>query len=877
MKRFLMIITALLPCLAYGQGIDYGQNEANVRFARGNDAAVVSSGDDYDCLNLKDHPSASGVPLGGIGVGNVEFSPAGSFVRIGLNNIHMPLKKSEGSFFAVWTGNAGRAVRLVRDDSEFCGMKGVKHTTFTGLFPTASLKVEEPLPGINVTVDAFSSLVPHDVKDSSIPMVFFDVTLEASEDTDASVAFAWEDFIGKGIREPESIAGMDGQLFHGNTNRLCNGEQWPMRPRQETCASVMSSDLYNGVRQSVCEPFRPARANFQNYVSDVAVLALAQDGVKNGELLSYDLKDGRKAWASFCKNGKFSGHNSGTAALSSRDADCGSAVSQSVRLKKGEKRTLRFVLAWYFPEMLIDKENDSPEYCWKGGSDYGRQFHKWASSVEDIVEYGLANRDRLHEGTLSWHRPVMESTMPDWYKFKLINSAYVIYTNMILNKKGDVTVNEGGMGGLAGTMDQRLCAHPFYQKFFTELDRSEMNIFGDAQQLDGSILHFIGHYYYGMGTVGGRVPTEGGWMVDNTEGWIIQVVKDYEQSGDIKYLKDNASRIWRGMAFLAGLKPEGLQIPIGPTTYDDYTHPPVYSYGASMYLCALNAASRAAGYLGDTARAEAYRAEAELVRKDYIRLLWNGRFFAYGCEKDGTGRRDDIMFTGQIGGQFMSRYCGWGDILPLGMVKSSLVSQYTTSLSGTPDYYANKVWSIPEGRGIDNRGSQCWPFYLESYTAYAGFQAGYVNEALDVIKHIQLVHLRRGLTWSFNLWNPGDITYMTAPVVWFSTDVLAGAGLNVHDRELRLAPAVTGRDKVVLPLFYPRFWGRLTVEPDSRRLVFEVTKTFGQEPVVISRIRSEKPGTPSSEAEVTVIPETELREGTVLDLSEYYDRIVSLH
>lgn len=28
-------------------------------------------------------------------------------------------------------------------------------------------------------------------------------------------------------------------------------------------------------------------------------------------------------------------------------------------------------------------------------------------------------------------------------------------------------------------------------------------------------------------------------------------------------------------------------------------------------------------------------------------MLWNGRFFAYGCEKDGSGRRDDLLFTGQ--------------------------------------------------------------------------------------------------------------------------------------------------------------------------------------------------------------------------------------
>src|SRR5262249_27520536 len=149
-----------------------------------------------------------------------------------------------------------------------------------------------------------------------------------------------------------------------------------------------------------------------------------------------------------------------------------------------------------------------PGSFWAGGSDYGRYFHRYFNNLSQIIIYGHANHNELLTKTIAWQQPVLESTLPDWYKFKLINSGYVIYTNMILNKKGDMTVNEGGMGGLAGTMDQRISSHPFYQKFFTELDRSEMKIFGDAQAFDGSINHFIGHYYVGMGTVGGRVPTE---------------------------------------------------------------------------------------------------------------------------------------------------------------------------------------------------------------------------------------------------------------------------------------------------------------------------------------------------------------------------------
>ena len=62
---------------------------------------------------------------------------------------------------------------------------------------------------------------------------------------------------------------------------------------------------------------------------------------------------------------------------------------------------------------------------------------------------------------------------------------------------------------------------------------------------------------------------------------------------------------------------------------------------------------------------------------------------------------------------------------------------------------------------IDPRnGNQAstWPFYLESYTAAAAIQAGYLADGLDLIRHIGLVNLRLGLAWAQNLWNPGFLT-----------------------------------------------------------------------------------------------------------------------
>ncbi|TBO44441.1 GH116 family glycosyl-hydrolase [Pedobacter kyonggii] len=867
----LLVLGTLITATLNAQEVDYGADQANKRNIPAPN--LLGGRTDYDYLSLKDHPSLSGVPLGGIGVGNVQFAPNGRFVRIGMNNIHVPIPRSSAAFFALWSNNSKgtSARRLVIDSAAQYGMKGVAHTTFTGLFPQATLSPGENDSGVKTSIHAWSSLIPHDVKNSSLPVSFFEVTLKASEKGEYAIAFAWEDFIGRGIKEPKSLEGLEGQILA--KGQLMNGEAWPEMKAVQTYSDAYEVAGYNGIRQFSGSEIIPLKATFQNYVSQVAILAQQGKG-RISSLGAFDIQNGAEQWASFVQTGLFDGARAGVLSTPGKNRSA-SAVSVKASLEKGETKTFRFMLVWYYPELKIDKKTAPPGSYWGGGSDYGRYFHNYFSSLSSLAEYSIKNREMLLEKTQEWQKPVMNATYPDWYKFKLINSGYVIYTNMILNKKGDVTVNEGGMGGLAGTMDQRISSHPFYQKFFTKLDRSEMEIFGDAQAFDGSINHFIGHYYGGLGTVGGRVPTENHWMLDNTEGWIIQIAKDYEQTADTAYLKRWSARIKDGMKFLKSKMPPGVEIPVGPTTYDDFSHPPIYSYGAGMYLASLKAAAVIARALEDNAWEQECTAQFERTQKDVLRMLWNGRFFAYGCEIDGTGRKDNILFTGQLAGQFISRYCGWGDIFPLQVTQASLVSQFKISLSKTPDYYANKVWDINLGHGIDLKGSQCWPFYLESYTGYPALQAGYTQDGMDIMKHIQLVHLRKGLTWSQNLWNPGNITYMTAPVTWFSTDVLLGAGLNLPKGELRLAPISLGDAVTVQPLFFPDFWANVRIDRKKKTVFLEILKTFGAKNLSLSKLVIEVAGESADARKVHSFPLFQIREGQQLNLTPFYTELLS--
>lgn len=850
---------------------NYGVDEANSKFTFHN--GILGGKTDYQYLSLKDHEDTSGVPLGGIGVGNVNFTPSGRFTRIGMNNIHTPIKRSESSFFSLWMqkGEGDKAVRLVRDSGKQYGMKGVQHTQYKGLFPTAELSFEGNNLKVTPVIRAYSGLVPHNIKDSSLPVVWFDVDLTSEEDMDAAIAFSWEDFIGL-FNDPRSLENFDnGQLLSNGRAEINNGENWPLREKAKTFVEPCRIENLKGLMQYAADSLQPRKLTFQNYVNKVVI---AVEGEENVSCLPA-FRSNPDAWEQFKANGEFGSSPEKAVLTEHSQPSSASVVAVKTSLKAGQKKTIRFMLAWFAPELHINEATAPIGSYWPCGADYNKYYHNYFTGMESMLRYAAANRKRIAQQTEEWQKPVLESTLPDWYKFKLINSGYVIYTNMVLTKGGDVMVNEGAMGGFGGTMDQRLSAHPFYQKFFTELDRSEMDIFADSMDPEGYILHFIGHYYVGMGSVGGCVPTEKGWMLDNASGWIIQLVKDYEQTGDLEYLQKHLTGVKRAMKFLYSRMPQGSSIPVGPTTYDDFVHPPLYSYYAGVWLTTLKAYEAIGMAVGDDEMVAQARKQFTQSQKEAIRKLWNGRFFAYGCEPDGSKRLDNVLFTGQLAGQFLSRYCGWGDIYPMEVVKASIVSQCKISLSQTPDYYANKVWDINLNRGIDNKGSQCWPFYLESYTALAGMQAGFYADAMDIMKHIQLVHLRKGWTWTQNLWNPSDITYMTAPVTWFSTDVLAGAGIHIPRKELRLAPITADNEVLRIPLFYPDFWGMLTVDSQKKSLTLKITKKYGKERIGFNKIVSEPAGLPTSERREIDIKEFVVEEGKTLDLSRYWDDIVN--
>ena len=864
---------APLRPLAAQEAVDYGAGQANTRFTASSRSSVVA---EPNYLALYDEPGPSGVPLGGIGVGAVDLAPDGHFTRFAINNwatdSGVARARQENpawdreAFLVMWERDATgtvRTLRLQRDTGSVYGMRAYAHSIYRGLFPTARISFDDgsPTPHSLVSVYAYSGLVPHDVKNSSLPGFWIDVTLANSDSNpvDAAIALSWPDLLGRGIYDVRP-----GQQGLGYGSAFDPDERLvPIAPSSTKVEAASFGDCV-GVRQSLTAEPVIRQATFQNYTDAVAVLAESPEGGSVTTLSSWKDAEGEQAWKSFRETGEFARQqSSSTEPLSAAGGPASaSAVAIRATIPGGGKKTFRFLVTWSVPEIHAASSF--------GTSDYGRYSQNFFPDFASLIRYEIRHRAEILKGTLDWQQPILTSTLPDWLKFELINSAYTMYTNTMLNKAGAFTVMEGGMGGLAGTMDQRIVAHPLYQKFFTQLDRTELQQFADNQDDDGGILHFDGSYFVGIADSHGHTPVPHEKMIDNTGGWLIQVASDYQQTGDLSFAKKNADHIRRGLAYMRAQIRDQSFIPVGGQTYDDFPHPPVSIYTGTVYLAALEAGEVLGRALQDDEITENARKQFTETQVGLLGTLWNGQFFAYGSDVGGGNRRDDRLFSGQLAGQFLARNKGWRDVVPVKDAQSTIAFEMRTAVANSPDYQAPKVWDLDMQRGVDMPGSRTWPFYLESYLAMPAMQMGYLADGLEIMRHTQMVNLRHGWAWTQNLWNPAELTYVAAPVTWFAPDVLANASLDLAEGRLTLGPTLLpGQQQTVIPLFFPRFWAELTYAPSEGKTLLRVIRTFDDQPIVLKKLTIEPAGTASADAQTKELKPFTVKINETLDLSAY--------
>ncbi len=834
----------------------------------------------------------SGVALGGIGVGYYEIDPTGRVTRNCINNIHKSFADSPAGFMVgAWDGKT--ATRLQRDDAVLYGMKGYANSDYMGLWPRVSINFRDSLSGVaDIGFSAYSGLKAHDSKNSSLPVVYYDVTLKNDDNTlkTMSALLSWGDLIGRGIRDSEKKTLSD-----------LNGESsdWFDMATLQTYAKgvkICSEGVtYSGVMQYAKESLPHHRATFQNYNNAFMILAEERQDTKITILKNFDVNDS-KAFSSYTVSGCLSDYDEREVELSAsakagRTTTNGSAVAVSAQVPAHSEVTVRFLVSWFMPEIT---ESEYAKINHFSSCDYNKYYHNYFSSIEELTCYAIKVRNAQKDAILDWQRPILNSSMPKWLQFKIINSGYTLYACGVLNKRGNFSTLEGEMGGYGGTMDQKMSSYAVYDKLFPQLNLTENRQFANVTGANGEIQHFDVHYYFGICDYENTDnPTPAGSMIDNTGTWMMQMWNYYRHTGDKKYLEEYYQTMKTSLDFLISCYPEGAHIPSYYTTYDDYSHPDVLVYSGTVWLYMLELGVKWAVLLCDNEAAVKYEAERieahadlELYYGAWQQDLGFDSFYAYGSDGEflaSNGKQgmveNSIMFSGAMAGQFMSRMDGQGDKICFDKFISHMKTFLQTSVQGANDYMAAKIYNIRTSQSLDKLSSNCWPFYLESYGGMAAIQAGYLEDGLEILKHTSLVDLRLGYTWTRSLWTRAYVTYMTAPVSWMITDVLAGASVDVPTKSITLGPSaiasqgVGAGERLCVPLYYPKYWAELNYDKSRGELTYKVTKTFyeaGEKAIAIDTVFATPAGVTSGNTVKISLPDDFIiAEGAVLDLSAH--------
>ncbi|HZR83351.1 MAG TPA: GH116 family glycosyl-hydrolase [Candidatus Binatia bacterium] len=822
---------------------------------------------------------ARGFPLGGIGTGGVCFNADGSFGELRSNNNWMcPVRGLRGSFHALFVRAGGAAeTALLRlpwaadaADSparEYEGVRNVAETAFVGRLPAFALSYGG-LP-LAVRLDGFTPLVPHDVRDSTMPGAVFRFTVSNPLASAAEVAllFSFENPLGRG-----GTGHLGVEL----------GPERELRSVKQRVVYDSSDDAFQepvdiggrrGVRFRTRERW-PDGSHRRSVTGEYLLLAEAPPGSEVTVCDGWDASGPRcPVVDDFARDGRIASVPAATPR-----ARPAAAVAVRARLEPGATCDVAFALAWWTADHVTEPALAKPGGGSHDGIRVGHVYENHFAGLDAVASELLDRREDLAARSLELARLLDGSTLPRWLVRALLNSADSVLANTVVPLSGRLYTLEGvdwhwPMGGLTGTNDQRLSAHPYLSVFFAELDLSELDEFRRLHDARGAIPHGNGNCDLALGST--DVPY--GWPMfirdflpakewtDLSMSLVLQVAKHWRTSGSRTLLERFWEDLVRAVEYLDSIAPRG--VPEGGTTYDVWDFPGVFSYTATLWAATLAAMADLAA-AADPARVAHYD-RRRAIAEARIAELWDERGF-YRSTSD-----RDTLFTAALAGDWIARYAGLEPVVPPARARSHLRHQHRVlfelargdgvrpRLPLSEARFDGEEVAHPFQRGMPAGEVMTYVWQVISYQACEQIYVGLVDEGLSVIRSIVDRVWSDGNAWSAGLRGDGESIYMTHPVFWAVPNALTGAALDVPRATLVIGPRA-GADvpRLRCPFFFPGFWAMLDHEAERGRTSIEVVRSFGV-PVVVERVRERRADGSAVDHRV---PATAMRPGARLEI-----------
>lgn len=776
-------------------------------------------------------------PLGGIGAGGFSISGSGRLVDWSICN-RPALQSTNGySHFAVKAEQHGKLIdaRVLNgpydgDPSGSPGMRpvfdgfghganrqslvGVPHFTdvaFYGRFPTADLVFRDKrFPG-GVRVTAFSPFIPHDDRDSSMPVAMF--AIELANTTDAALDYTIAATLGNYGRNSgaHSFVRRDGV---SSLHMAASDVDLPPAERGDLTIATDAEDVQHQDYHYRGQWFDDLTVFWKDFARSGPLPERHYDAPREGRHMSLQPEHG--------------------------------TLAAKVTVPAGGCRTVRFVVAWSYPHGDIywayrDKpdspttENETPQ--WKNY--YATQWGDSNASAHDA----FARWDDLHSRTFAFRDALFSASMPVAIKDAASATLALLRTATVIRLEGGELWAWEGQHTKAGSCEGS-CTHVWnYQQavahLFPALERTLRETEWRYNQLPSGALTFRQ-----------RLPLGSGFDVigpcaDGHFGAFIKTYREWRQSGDTEWLRGQWPNIRRAMEYawskdnpdqwdpdetgiLSGRQHQTLDMELfGPS-----------SWLGSMYVAALLATARMAEAMDD-AEFSAKCTRLGAAGAAHINAnLYNGRYFFQAIDLDDKsqiarfddGRRAGVLADGlmaaywsdehgevkyqfgdgciadQILGQWHAEVAGLGLFLDEDKVRSALSAVHTENYrSSMADHfnpcrnYAYEdeggllVATYPEGT---RQPMVAAPYAEEVWTGveYASashmIMRGLVDEGLEIVRTVRKRYdgARRN---PFNEIECGSY-YARSMSAWQLVNAWSGLRADCVEGTLRFSPVETG-------------------------------------------------------------------------------------
>lgn len=679
--------------------------------------------------NPRDHPAVA-MPLGGVGAGSIALGSDGGWRQAQLQGLGNHAGDLPGTFLALRTQqvdpvrhqtvvlqaartDVGPATPMVNDDlvpawqRELVAQAGGTQTTMTGVYPIAEVSHDTGGP-VDVVVRAMSPLIPGDLDASGLPAVLVEAELV---NRSATVAWTWLAFSAHnavGLDPHLNPRGVRAPGYGGNTNTLRRAGRRADLVMANHAVSPASP--WAGQQVLSCEADRvvafPCFEEPDELIDFLRLLA------PWGDQTRLDAAGWVQAGQASAPEPRFGPSPPGRTWL-------GALVAHTV-LEPAQRATVRFVLAWHFPNREADFVQYGPDRPEVGptrfwiGNHYATRFADALAVADDAL-----SRWSWHwEQTRRWTDALAAVNLPEQWRTHLAAQPVPLRTPTAFRTHDGACYGfEGLLGsstemwsGNAGGACPLNCTHVWNYAMaaaaiFPGWEASMRETEFDVMQAPSGALPHRVHLprylrQYGDGPVG--APDQP--ALDGMCGAVLKTYRELRRGAfglawveqrwqRICALMDHVQRTWDPAE-------TGLLHGIQPCTYDIGLHG-ANPYTGTLWLAALRAAEELARLLGDEPRARTWRARFETSSAALDRACFAGDYYVQVPDPDlpalhqwGRGCWSDQLF-----GQWWAHELDLGHLLPADHVRSALAAIVAHNLRPA-EPHAQRPYATPGERGL---------------------------------------------------------------------------------------------------------------------------------------------------------------------------------